>query len=200
MHEYKATYVRVTRSAHDRDETVKSFGRRVLQQIKQNQSKYVIVDFRHHRGGDYTLTLPLVRDLASALPSDGHLYLITGPNTFSAGIVSGSQFKRYVPDRLTIVGQQVGDNLRFRAEGFFEKLPHSNIGVYLSTTWGDVEKGCRWFDDCFILNKLLVSGVDSMAPDIGASNTWQSYREAEDLVLKKVIVDIDKKNKDRLNK
>ena len=109
--------------------------------------------------------------------------------------MAGSQFKRYIPEQLTIVGQEIGDTLRFRSELFLEKLPHSKVGIIMSTAWNDVANGCRWFDnDCFILNKLLVRGIGSFDPDIEIENSWSSYLQATDLVLEAVITDINKQN------
>ncbi|WP_298303852.1 hypothetical protein [uncultured Erythrobacter sp.] len=186
----QAVYLRVNGSFDDKDETISHFGNRVLEMIAEANAQNIIVDFRYNRGGDYTQLLPLVSDLSEAVPSDGRLYLITGPNTFSAGLVAGSQFKHHIPDQLTIVGSEVGDVLRFKAEGFAPKLPASGVQLYITTAWGDVAKGCDWFDDCFLPNKLLVSGVGSMDIDLPIENTWRAFVDGEDLVLESIQSDI----------
>lgn len=192
--EYRAIYVRMNGSINDDNETVKQFTQRVLTQVDQSQPRNIVVDFRYNRGGDYTTVLPLVRGLSKALSSDGKLYLITGPNTFSAGLMAGSQFKRYIPDQLTIVGGEVGDTLRFKAEGFSATLPASQVQVYITTAWGDIANDCGWFDDCFLPNKLLLRGIGSLDPDIRVTNTWESYRGGEDLVLEAIFTDIRRRS------
>ncbi len=185
-----AIYIRLNGSFNDDRETLTEFRERVLSTIDEAAPCNIIVDFRYNRGGDYTKVLPLVRDISQSVPPEGRLYLITGPNTFSAGLVAGSQFKRYIPDQLTVVGSEVGDVLRFKAEGFAPKLPASDVQVYLTTAWGDVGEGCGWLDDCFLPNKLLVRGIGSFEVDIQMENTWSAFVNGEDLVLRAIQSDI----------
>lgn len=193
--EHDAIYVRMNASFDDKAETVGQFKRRILAQIKVSTPRSIIVDFRHNRGGDYTKVLPLVRALSKAVPVDGQLYLITGPNTFSAGLVAGSQFKRFLPDRLTIVGSEVGDKLRFRAEGFYPTLPKSQIRLYLTKGWSDLADGCGWFDDCWPPNKVLLRPIGSLDIDIDVENTWAAFRDGQDLVVNAVLDDIAQRSR-----
>ncbi|WP_250462331.1 hypothetical protein [Microbulbifer litoralis] len=188
--EYDAIYVRMNASFADKSESLEQFEKRILEAISQNEPGNIIVDFRFNRGGDYTKVLPIVRSLSNATPENGRLYLIVGPNTFSAGIIAGSQFKRFIPDRLTVVGSEIGDRLRFRAEGFYPTLPESGIKLYLTKGWTDLVDGCGWFDDCWPPNKLLLRKVGSLEVDIPIENTWDSYRTGNDLVIDSVYKDI----------
>jgi hypothetical protein len=171
--EQRAIYVRMNGILDDTSESVAHFTQRVLALAAQRNPRNIIVDFRYNRGGDYTMALPLVRDLARSTPSNGRVYLIVGPNTFSAGLLAASQFKHFLPHRLTIVGDDVGDQLRFRGEGLMITLPASHADIYLGTAWDDVARDCGWFADCWPPNKF--------------SNTWQSYRERRDLVMDAVF-------------
>jgi hypothetical protein len=188
--EHDAIYLRMNGSLddHEANETVRQFTERALAAVRQHRN--IIVDFRYNRGGDYTTVLPLVRGVADAVPADGRLYLITGPNTFSAGIIAGSQFKRFVPDRLTVVGEEVGDRLRFRGEGFVVTLPATGNQAYLAGAWDYVDEDCGWFDDCWMPNKLFLRGIGSLDPDIRVANTWASYREGRDLVVEAAFADM----------
>lgn len=188
--EIDAVYVRMNGSINDESETISQFTQRTMSLVERSDPSNVIVDFRYNRGGDYTSVLPLVRGLSRAIPAEGRLYLITGPNTFSAGLLAGAQFKRFVPDRLTVVGEEVGDRLRFRGEGVTVRLPATGVEVYLSTAWDDVESNCGWFDDCWPPNKFLLRGVGNLDPDIRVANTWASYRDARDLMMESVSADI----------
>ena len=112
------------------------------------------------------------------------------PNTFSAGIIASSQFKRYVPVQLTVVGSEIGDKLRFKAEGFYPTLPKSEIQLYLTKGWTDLVDGCGWFDNCWPPNKVLLRKIGSFEIDIPVENTWEAYRTGRDLVLNAVLADI----------
>lgn len=188
--EQRAVYLRMNGSINDDGETISQFTRRVLEQVTTTAPENIVVDFRHNRGGNYVAVLPLVRGLARSTPRNGRLYLIVGPNTFSAGLLAASQFRRIIPDRLTIVGGEVGDRLRFRGEGFVVRLPATGVEVYLSTAWDDVSEDCGWLDECWPPNKFLLRGVGSLTPDIPADNTWASYASGEDLVIAAVWADV----------
>ena len=188
--EQSAVYLRMNSSANDEGETVAQFTTRALALVRERAPRNIIVDFRYNRGGGYDLVLPLVEGVASALPANGRVYVITGPNTFSAGLIAASQFRRWAGDRLTIVGEDVGDRLRFRGEGVAVTLPASGVEAYLATAWDDVASDCGLLNDCWPLNRFLLRGIGAFAPDIRAANTWESYRAGRDLVLDAVLADI----------
>ena len=191
--EHDAVYIRMNGSINDETETAAQFGDRVLGEVARSQARNFIVDFRNNSSGDFTLPLGLIERLADALPEDGRVYLIVGPRTFSAGLLSASQLKRFVPDRLTVVGSQVGDRLRFRGEGHMVTLPTTGVVVYVPTAWDDVAANCGWFDDCWPPNKILLRGVGDLTPDINVANTWESYRSGDDLVVNAVLADIEQR-------
>lgn len=191
--EHKAIYVRMNASFSDKFDKIDDLERRALTAIAQSQAKNIVVDFRHNRGGDYTKVLPLVKALSEVVENDGKIYLIVGPNTFSAGIIASSQFKRYIPDRLVVVGSEIGDKLRFKAEGFYPILPHSKIQLYLTKAWTDLVDGCGWFDDCWPPNKIFLKEIGSFKIDIPVENTWESYRTGTDRVLGSVLNDIERR-------
>jgi hypothetical protein len=154
----------------------------------------VIVDLRYDWGGDYTLFLALAKHVPEALPASGHIYLITGSNTFSAGLITATQIKYFAKDRLTVVGGEVGDTLRFRSEGFVIELPATKIEVYVPSAWDDVAKDCGFLDDCWPPNKFFLHGIHALAPDIHAANDWASYRAGRDAVMEAIVTDIAKRN------
>lgn len=191
--EQEAVYLRMNASFGDKYDSIEQLERQMLSQISLNQTKNVIIDFRHNRGGDYTKVLPLVKAISNAVPINGQIYLIVGPNTFSAGIVASSGFKRYLPEQLTVVGSEIGDKLRFKAEGFYPTLPESQIQLYLTKGWTDLANGCGWFDNCWPINKVLLRKIGSLEIDIPVENTWEAYRSGRDLVLDAVLQDIQHK-------
>ena len=194
LHDLKANdalYVRVNGSANAKTETLAKFSERVTTAMGRDHRPNVILDLRYDFGGDYTLSLPLVKGIANALSSGGHIYMITAPNTFSAGLITATQMKRFAPPgSLTIVGDDVGDSLRFRAEGFVITLPATKIEVYVPSAWDDVGKGCSVLDDCWPPNKFLLKGVGTLEPDIRVTNDWASYREGRDLIMDRILSDI----------
>lgn len=63
---------------------------------------------------------------------DKKIYLITSNKTYSAGIVTAARIKHYAKDKIIIVGEKVGDRLKFWAESVPCTLPNSGITIYNS--------------------------------------------------------------------
>src|SRR5205085_3928242 len=57
-------------------------------------------------GGDYLLARRFAPRLASAIPADGKIFVITGPNTFSAGLIVAERLKHFAGSRVVVVGER----------------------------------------------------------------------------------------------
>lgn len=64
--------------------------------------------------------------------------------TFSAGLITAARVKYFAKEKICVVGEQVGDNLKFRAEGISYILPNSKIKIQDSKYEHD------WINDKFI--------------------------------------------------
>jgi hypothetical protein len=139
---------------------------------------------RMNGGGDLTQA----RDFAESLPAlvDGRILVLTSPWTFSAAISTIGYLEQAAPDRVTIVGEAVGDRLEFFAEGRPVKLEHSGVVVLYAGERHDYRNGCRKFDDChrYVANRPIA--VPSLAPDIAAPWTIEPYRAGRDPALEAV--------------
>ena len=179
----EALYIRMNGSFDGKEISIEDLISSAQVHTQNTNNNNIIVDFRFNRGGDYTKALPFVKALSSMVSAKGKLYLIVGPNTFSAGIIAASQFKRYIPEKLVVVGSEMGDTLRFKAEGFYPTLPHSGITLYLTKGWTDLIDGCGWLDDCWLPNKFLLEEVGTFDIDIPVENDWASFVNRQDRVL-----------------
>jgi hypothetical protein len=130
---HDAVYIRMNGSINDDTKPIKQFVEESLARVKTSHRKNVIVDFRFNWGGGYDETIKFTRDLPATVPVDGRIYLVTGPNTFSAGLIATARLKHFGGDKVIIVGQPAGDYLQFRAEGFLINLPATGITAYVST-------------------------------------------------------------------
>ena len=123
-------------------------------------------------------------------PAHGSIYVITGPNTFSAGLIGTARLKYFGDQKVVIVGTHAGDELQFRAEGFLVTLPATGIKVYVSTARHDFQHPIGWFSDCFVLDKFLGVAVESIAPDVVVQNTGLSYASGRDEILETIFARI----------
>ena len=82
------------------------------------------------------------------------------------------------PERVTIVGEPVGDRLQFWAEGRPFALPNTGVVISLATQRHDYRTGCQPFEDCHDAVVRHAIAVPDLAPDIEAPWTIESYRAA----------------------
>ena len=126
----------------------------------------VILDLRFNGGGDYTNTAGFAGRLPGRVGPDGHIYMLTGTGTFSAGITTAVFVKQAAePSPITIVGEPVGDRMAFWAEGNRACLPNAPFCFRYSTGMHDYVNGCTEWKDCLWLNRIYPARTSSLEPD-----------------------------------
>jgi hypothetical protein len=179
-------YVGISFNADGDEEKIGPFLRDAEQQIRSRKPRYVVVDMRMNGGGDYTTTY----DFGSRLPemaSAARIYVLTSNYTFSAAITTTGFIKQAGKDRVTIVGEPVGDRLAFWAEGGRFFLPNVQVGVSYAAGMHDYEHPCLNVLACFWLNYLYPVQVATLKPDIDAPLTFAAYRALRDPGLEAVL-------------
>ncbi len=135
---------------------------------------------RMNGGGDLTLTRAWMQSLPGRLPPEGRVVVLTGPWTFSATISSVGYLKQAGKDRVVLVGESPGDRLSFFAEGRPIFLPNSGATVLMATGRHDYIEGCRGFADCHPQVVVSPIAVKSLAPDVPAPWTLETYVQGRD--------------------
>lgn len=141
--------------------------------IRAEKPVNLVVDMRVNDGGDLTTTRTFMESLGELVP--GRVFLLTSPLTFSAAISSVAYAKQAAPEKVTIVGETVGDRLMFFAEGDGIDLPNTRAMIGPSRKRHDYVGGCRDYDDCeraVVRNRISVA---SLEPDISAPWTIEAY-------------------------
>jgi hypothetical protein len=164
-----------TADAGGRD--IGAFVKRVREELAATRPAYLVLDLRFDIGGDIDQTRELARLMAKSVP--GRIFILTGPYTFSAGIVMAAAVKHDARERAVIVGEPVGDRLRFWSEGTHVCMPHSKYCLHASDGLWDLTRGCAKEPACY--GDRLDARVDSLAPDIAApltSRDWLSGRDS----------------------
>lgn len=161
----------------------------VLDMIKRRGTKFVVVDLRYNRGGDYTQAADFSRRLAEAIPPDGRIYILTGGNTFSAAISIVSRLRYFAGVRAVQVGEPMGDRGQFWGEGDRAVLPHSKIPVRYATAYHDWENGCELeqITTCFLLNYVYGAAPGPLTPQLMASPRFAYYASGRDMVMDEVM-------------
>lgn len=143
----------------------------------------VIVDLRFNGGGDYTKVHGFARDLPSHIADDGKLVVLVNNETFSAALVATAWLKYYGGGRALVIGERLGDEPAFWAEGGSLILPNSKLPISYASGYHDWRDGCRDLRRCFGLN--LWFGVAAGELDPVSETAWRfdDYLRGHDSVL-----------------
>ena len=113
------------------------------------------------------MVLP-IRDLPD-INRRGHLFVLVGPDTFSAAMSNSAHF-RYQTNAI-LVGQQIGEKPNSYQEAREMKLPNSQWTVRYSV---------RFY-------KFVETGDNVIRPDQEIIPTWNDYKSGRDPVLEWVL-------------
>jgi len=123
-------------------------------------------------GGDYNVGLrhlvQPIRDLVD-INRKGHLFVLIGPDTFSAAMSNSAHF-RYQTNAI-LVGQQIGEKPNSYQEAREMKLPNSHWTVRYSVKF----------------YKFVENGENLIRPDQEITPSWDDYKSAHDPVLDWVL-------------
>lgn len=142
---------------------------RLFEFIAKNPVQKLIVDMRWNAGGDYTKGRQFLIYKLAFLPTinrQGHLFVITGRKTFSAGMVNATDFRRET--EAILVGEPTGARPNGYQENYSFALPLSKLRV-----------------SCSMLKYRFqpLSELDAVFPDQRIDPDWQSFSRGEDAAL-----------------
>ncbi|MDG1418344.1 MAG: hypothetical protein P8J78_09350 [Maricaulis sp.] len=170
------------------EESLSDWVARMEVELRAAQPGVIIVDQRFNGGGDLTQTEPLMHALADIVGEDGRVYLLANGNTFSAGIVNLAMAKETAPERVVLVGEEIGDRLQFWAEGWWYSLKNSGYRARYSTGYYDLQNGCSGIFICHWGSlDIFPVIVDDLDIDIEAPMTFADYAAGRDAGLEAVF-------------
>ena len=158
-----------------------------LAELKTKKDYNVILDLRYYTGGDYLIPTKLSTKPPKIIDEDKKIYLITSPMTFSAGLVTAARVKYFAKGKVVVVGEEVGDNLIFWAEGDYYKTPNFGIEIQDSKYEHD------WKDDNFELgktfwvNKFYGVPAKDLKVDKEITLRYEDYKNKKDPILDWII-------------
>lgn len=147
----------------------------------------IILDLRFNSGGDYTKAAAFAAHLPASVAPGGRVYILTGPQTFSAAITTAAFVKQAAGSRAIILGEPVGDRLAFYGEGNTGCLAHAGLCVHYATAMHDYARPCRDWHKCFWLNWLFPVQVKSLEPDETIRMTFGDYAAHRDAVFERAV-------------
>ncbi len=104
--------------------------------VTSRPSTPLLLDLRGNTGGDFLQTMPLI-DAITQGGGTRRVGVLVDKFTFSAAIVFVAILKHRLGDRLELIGEEMGDDLTFFAEGGLIDLPNSGAVVRYSSAFHD---------------------------------------------------------------
>jgi hypothetical protein len=183
-----ALYVQFRSNEDEEGFPIKTFLDSVNAKIAATHPDRLVVDLRFDEGGNLLTTLDFMRRLPSSVR--GRTYLLVGPYTFSAGIISAAAIKQSGGDKVTVVGDTIGDRLHFWSEGKAIDLPNSHYSFRYTDGQFNLKDGCTGepacMDDRYPINVNFVP----LEPAIRAPLTAAAYFALRDPAMEAVAADI----------
>jgi hypothetical protein len=109
-------------------------------QVRSHGNRPLLIDVRGNTGGDFKAGLPLIDAIAERARGCGCV-VVVDKFTFSAAIVFVAILKYRLGSKLKFVGEEMGDGLRFFAEGGLIDLPTSGAVIRYSSALHNWETG-----------------------------------------------------------
>jgi hypothetical protein len=176
------------KSNEDEDgEKIDDFVDATEREMAEKKPCNVIFDNRFNGGGNYTLTAGFAHRLPGEIAPGGHLYLLTSAATFSAGITTTVFIKQSGGDRVTILGEPVGDRMQFFAEGRRGCLPNYHLCMSYQRGMHDYQHPCRDVAKCFWLNWYYQPRVKTLAPDETIAMRFADWKAGRDPVFDRAV-------------
>lgn len=176
--ELDAVYLEL--KSNESDQEARQFEDRAEAVLRTARATNIIVDLRFSTGGDMRTTASFFQELPSRSPANGRIFVIVGRYTFSAGMASAAILLNAAGDRATLVGEDVGDRLRFYSEGETECAPNSGFCMRYTTGLFDMANGCTGQPRCHTENRRFNLVVGSLRPTLYAPTTWVDYLAGRD--------------------
>lgn len=165
-------YVKQDAVQNKPDASLADFYNRVFAFIDANPVDKLIIDLRNNGGGNNGLNRPIIIDLIrSKIDKRGHLFVITGRQTFSAAQNFVNQLEKWT--EAIFVGEPTADHVNMYGDNRPFTLPNSGLVVRASTLWWqdlDPRDERKW-----------------TAPEIAVDLSFDDYRMGRDPVVQAVL-------------
>ena len=160
----------------------------ITDEVVPHRPRYVIVDLRFNSGGDFFNTVLFSEALPKLIPSDGKIFVLVGPNTISAALVTAAMLKGYGRDRTILAGDVLSDNAQFWSESTGPiHLPKSKLLVTTATRHLDWENGCSNLNVCSWGNVAFGHSGVSLNPEIQINPSFADYLSGRDSLLETIL-------------
>jgi hypothetical protein len=180
-------YVQYKSNDDENGQSIREFTTQLESEMRAQPPCALIMDMRYNDGGNYVKTAYFMRHVVDYITPGAPVYLLTGPFTYSAGLVSTAFIKHTGGERVTVLGAIAGDRLRFFAEGGRGCLPNYPLCVGYATGKHDYHSACWNLKECFWVNYFFPTRVASLAPDETIELSFEDWHTGRDPVYERAV-------------
>lgn len=162
-------------------------------EIAPKSPPFVIFDLRLNTGGDFFNTIAFTQALPAMLPPNGRIYVLVGPVTFSAALVTAALLRDHGKQKVQLVGEPMGDAETFWSEGASFELPNSHLGINPAMWKWSLRKPCADAARCYFAATVLGPHGVNLKPDISVAPLFAEYAAGRDPVMERVLKQVRKK-------
>jgi hypothetical protein len=180
-------YVQLRSNSDEKGHPLGEFLTHATQEIRTTHPHFIVLDLRLDQGGDLTKTASFMGTLTGLTASIEHVYLLISAWTFSAGESSAALTRGHGGAKVTVIGDPVGDRMRFWGEGRSLTLPNSGLDLHYATGLHDYKRSCWGESSCFWTLLIYPVRVSNLDPDIRVSYTFDDYASLRDPLLQKAF-------------
>ena len=184
--ELDALYVQLRSNMDEQGQLFAPFLTATLAEARAKPPRNLLLDLRFDVGGDISVSREALRELVGL--ATGRVYVLVSRYTFSAGIVSAAAARHDGGSRVTLVGEEVGDRLRFWSEGEHLCLPSSHYCLRPTSGLWDLARGCKAEPDCY--GDQFDATVGSLRPQLDAPLTAEAWLAGRDMAMEAVRKDL----------
>lgn len=147
------------------DPSMPEFAQQVQADLESGYQN-IIFDLRYNNGGNDQIILPLKNAVVNVRNKQGekcHLYVLTGWNTFSAGVDAAAGFQTSNAENTTFVGQPTGGSLQTGGNLLEISMDSAPFAV-----------------TCALDYFVILGQKGSLVPDYTVPQTFEQYAKGED--------------------
>jgi hypothetical protein len=180
-------FIQINRNSSDETCSQSDFAEDIKKLADTISPNSVILDLRFNTGGSNEETKKISKGLPVWFGSAKRIYIVTGPATFSAGIVTAARLKYFSGERAVVVGEPAGEGLRMWSEGPRFTLPNSKLQVKAATAFHDFAEADFELGKTYFMDLFLAVPAGDIAVDKTVTTSFQDYLSGHDPVLETVF-------------
>lgn len=168
----KTLYFKYNVCANMQEPNFNTFNTKMFEAIKGLEIEKFVIDLRHNSGGDSSVINPFLNSISkfSSDKPEIDIFIITGRDTFSSGIMAVLDIKERVS--VTLIGESTGGSPNSYGEVATFQLLNTKIPIQYSI---------KYFE-------LTNDGANTITPDIIIKPTINDYIENKDVIMDYILI------------